>query len=277
MQVAAMKKPDLSPAVVHKYAYELRYDFGFGYLDRCGDVLNSILREYAGWTVVGPITPAGTTLHHHDTGMVFTFDNSHLTLGQDQSEKVTTLVADNYFAEVAEKLTVATIERIDTEVFTRVGFRVWRLYGAGSKEDAQEALKALGFVPTGPLAAVAEDSTVEEVGFNCTFALPEMNLRLGVAVVEQNVVIDPATVLAAKALIREKDSRLRKAAAIDQLKARNAIAAFPHHAVLVDTDFSIDDPPIATDLKVSEFITEAFGKSTRVAGNLMRGKPSESD
>ena len=271
-----MNKPDLAPAVVHKYAYELRYDFGFGYLDRCGDVLNSILRENPGWMVAGGVTSGGATLRHRDTGMVFAFDNHHLSLGQDQSDKVKSLVPDIEFAQVAEKLTAATVDRIEAEVFTRVGFRVWHLYGAHTKRDAQEAVKALGYVRLKPLAQVAEDSDVEEVGLNCTFVLPDMLLRLAIAVVEQNIEIDPATVLAAKARIREKDSRERKAAAVDQLKARDAIAAFPQHAVLVDTDFFVEDPPIPADLQVAEFITGAFQMSERLGSDILKGAPDES-
>lgn len=270
-----MKEPNLASAVVHKYAYELRYDFGFGYLDRCGDILNSILKENPGWMVAGAITPGGTTLTHRESGMAFAFDNNHLTLGQDQSEKVINLLPHGEFAKVAEKLTGATIDRIETEALTRVGFRVWRLYGASTKQEAQEAVKTLGYVKLGPLTEAVEGADIEEVGFNCTFALPEMLLRLAIAVVEQNIPIDPATVLAAKARVSGKDSRVRKAAAVDQLKARNVIAAFPQHAVLMDMDFFIEDPPIPADIRVAEFITSAFDMSERFSSKILRGASDE--
>ena len=43
-----VKKPMMLPNL-HSYVYELRYNYGYTYLDRCGATINEILRNKPGW------------------------------------------------------------------------------------------------------------------------------------------------------------------------------------------------------------------------------------
>ena len=52
--------------------------------------------------------------------------------------------------------------------------------------------------------------------------------------------------------------RDQRAILIDQLKAEKRIAHYPQFGVLLDVDAFLEDPPLPTDLRVSDFIVGAF-------------------
>src|SRR5262245_52552735 len=50
------------PLIIHKVVFELRYRFGYTYLDRCGRTINAIMRESPEWIPVDQVSPQNTPL-----------------------------------------------------------------------------------------------------------------------------------------------------------------------------------------------------------------------
>jgi len=187
-----MVKISVQPPIIHRFVYELRYDYGFTYLDRCGATINDILKKNPGWVHISA-SPKTTTIRNQEKNITFNFSVSKLDLVKSRSEKVATLMSVEEFAKIACSLTDEVVNRLGIEDFTRVGFRLWRLFGNESIEAAKEAVKNLGFVSFEKLKDVGLDNLNE---VNCTLLLDHdgISSRIAIAPVEQNIEFDPATI-----------------------------------------------------------------------------------
>jgi len=268
-----MSKAGSQQGVLHKLVFELRYDYGYTYLDRAGSTINDILRSNAGWIPEG-VNPQQGVLKHIDSEAIFTFGPRKLVLSQQQSEKIATLMPLPDFAEMANKLarTVRGWLQLAEEErdFTRVGFRVWRLFEQESLESAKKAIRSMGILSEQHFASLADVRSVDEVSFNVTIDRPVCKTRIAVAAVEQSIQVDPATVKQALQIPHEfshdQVEKLR-----EKIKAKKCLQQYPQFAVLVDMDHFVDDPDYPEHLDiVSDFIVPSDEWGAKVAVELVR-------
>jgi len=69
-------------AIYHKLVFEVRYEEGWVYLDRCGTTVNRILSTYPDWVVKQDgISPLNALLVNLDSGTHFNFGSSPKRVG----------------------------------------------------------------------------------------------------------------------------------------------------------------------------------------------------
>lgn len=245
----------LGVGIVHKYVYELRYDFGQVYWDRAGRIAKEILSEREEWDF-DKIDIKHCQLVNRDLNLAFNFGHAKLDLSQTQSVDVESLLDVGEFAKLAETITSTVVDNLDLEFFPRVGFRVWHLYPSMDREQSHQMVQDLKLFSLDPaLSSTLGD--VSEVSHRLVVDRKKHMLRIAVAPFEQQVELPPSLIRAAKVQAK-KESHGQRQKRIDALKAQKTIKHFPHFGVLLDLDAYFEDPPYPDDLSISDFITRAF-------------------
>jgi hypothetical protein len=251
--------------IVHSVVFELRYNYGLTYLDRCGSVMNQMLRQHPGWTY-SAVNPQSGTLQDSKTEVRFTFGSQKLDLTQEQSPTVAQLMEIVEFARLAEDMTKTTVERLDLEEFSRIGFRVWRLFEYPSISEAKKALLRANLVAAENLKQKLNLPHIDEVALTAIAHRGEAMARIAVAAVEQQIQIDPASVR--EAMTKARPPAEQHKALLEKLKAEKRIKQYPQHAVLIDIDNFIDDPPYPKDLKITDFVADSYNWSEETSRKL---------
>ena len=253
--------------VLHKLVYELRYDRGYTFLDRCGATVNEILRSNPGWEFMGAGTQQGT-LRHLDKEIDFSFGTLKLDLSQELSTDVETLVPIEEFAELAAKLTTTVVESLELREFNRIGFRMWHLLGRNTFESAKETIRNKGLVATDKVLG-KDVGEVDQVSCVIVATREKCSTRIAFAPVEQNIHVDAATVRQAKSVPHRLSSD-QKQATIEMIKAQRRVRTYPQFAVLVDTDHFLEDPPYPEHLDIaSDFLVPNYEWSREFAARIM--------
>lgn len=265
-----MSKIIIEDPVIHKLIFELRYNYGFTYLDRCGATLNDLLSSNPGW-FSDQINPQSGIIHYPEKRLIYTFNTQRISFHQEQSERIATLIPIKNFGNYANSLTGIVIDRLGIEDFSRIGFRVWRLFGTESFEKAREKIIQLGYVNTKIIKEKIGNNEIEEIGFNFIINTDIGKARIAITPIEQNIKIDPATIKHSKQKIHKLPPENRKSALLNKIKLQKAIKNYPLFSILIDIDFFCEDPPIPEDLSITDFIINAFNKSEKISKLLIEG------
>ncbi len=252
--------------LVHKVVLEIRYDHGFTYLDRCGYTLNELLRSLPGWEL-DSASPQASTVRCNDLGAAFSFNSQKLDLNLQQTEKVSELLPIGETADLCSKLADAVLDSLGIEDITRVGFRVWQVAGEHSKESAAAKIKALGIVSLDGFGELGLTS-VDEASFAILGQREEVQLRVAVASVEQQIQIDAATLRQA-AIDPWKMPVDQRKARIAKLKAKRVIEHFPQYSVLVDIDSFVEYPRDFIGDSIGEYVSDCYEWSEQFAKSLL--------
>ena len=262
-----MATPRHQQRIAHRRVYELRYDEGYTYLDRCGGTLNLLLREFPEWAV-SAVNPGNGQLAHPESNKTFSFSPHKLDLGQTQNQKVSALDAPSSFAAEAEKFSKIVLDELGVNSFARIGIREWCLFGVDSTDDAHRfvlGMKALN------AEAVIEctGGTASAGGFSVVVEKEGVDWRVAVSTVEQNVTPDPHGL---RRLAKSRTHALpvnQHRALLDKIRAEKALKTFPPFSILVDIDAYLEEPPIPTDLDIADFVAGQLGKISEAAEKII--------
>nr|MBM4042060.1 hypothetical protein [Planctomycetota bacterium] len=257
------------PAIIHKLIFELRYDYGYTYMDRCGAILNDVLRKYPGWLSPEATPSRGVVLRVADD-LRLCFSHFKLDLSHEQSEKVAEVVSIEEFARITDELTKIVVERLEVSEFGRIGFRSWRMFGLPSYDGAKRAVIDLQALPRTCFEGLGIGD-VEEVSWQIVGERNAVRTRLAVAAFQQRLEVDPALRKAA-ADVPHKHPVDQKRMLYEKVKAQKLVRNYPEFGILVDTDHYIEEPPYPDRLKVSEFITSSFDSGREISENVLHLK-----
>jgi len=246
---------DLRTEVIHRYVFELRYDFGQVYWDRAGRISKAILAEQEEWDF-NKIDLNGCQLVHRSANLAFNFGYEKLDLAQTQSADVEELLPIHKFATIAENAASIVAEHLEIDSFPRIGFRAWLLYPAADRDESHHFVHNLK-VFTIDSAATQSLGNPSEISHRLVIERPSHMLRIAVAPFEQQVDIPPSVLRAARARARDSSHGQRQVL-IDKLKAEKRIGHYPQFGLLLDFDAYIEDPPYPDELPVSDFISNSF-------------------
>jgi len=246
---------DFRTEVIHRYVFELRYDFGQVYWDRAGRIAKAILAKQEEWDF-SEIDLNGCQLVHRSANLAFNFGHEKLDLAQTQSADVEELLPVHKFSTIAESAASIVAEHLEIDSFPRIGFRAWLLYPACDREESHRFVHDLGLFTLD--SAVKESiGNPSEVSHRLVIERPSHMLRIAVAPFEQHIDLPPSVLRAARTRPRDR-SRGQRQAAIDRLKAERTIGHYPQFGLLLDFDAYIEDPPYPDELPVSDFISNSF-------------------
>lgn len=245
----------LGSEVLHRYVYELRYEFGQIYWDRAGRVAKQILNDFDEWDFQS-IDNQTCFLAHREQNVAFHFGPEKLDLVQTQNADVETLMPVGEFSRLAESATRIVIETLDLQYFSRIGYRVWHLYPTEDRNHSESLIRSLGiFSDQGEWAKLIPDA--KELSYRLVTERSTHSLRIAVSSFEQQIRLSPSILRTA----RTEASRLPKdqrEARVDRIRAKKKIDSYPLFGVLLDLDAYLEEPPIPGDLSVSDFIGRAF-------------------
>ncbi len=254
---------DLRTEVIHRYVFELRYEFGQIYWDRAGRIARSIVSNFEGWDF-DAIDINRCQISERDKNLAFAFGHEKLDLSQTQSATLSKLMPLGDFGKSAEGLAKTVVEALELEFFPRIGFRAWHLYPTKNREQSFGLIHNLKLLRLDP-DSVKVLGTTTELSHRLVVDRGTNMVRLAVATFEQQIELPPSLIRTAKAKakahVQSKDPRVQSKdqwkANLDHLKAKKAIDSFPRFGVLLDMDAYIDDPPYPDALSISTFVATA--------------------
>lgn len=256
-------------ALLHKLVFELRYIHGWNYLDHCGATINRIQSEQPEWLMQDAnISPQGAPLISASNGAVFSFSVSRVILSLERASGAAALDSDDVdaFASQAEFLSSLVIDQLGLREFTRIGFRVWHLFGFSDKESSEKWLQSLGCYSVGDRLAAAFSSAPHSTSFIAVFEGEERMFRAsfnGVEIQERVPIDKSALQIKPRALHKGQKAHLRK-----QMKVKKLLEQNPQFAAMIDIDSYLDEPE---NFDVCDFISTSIenlqGILTKLGGS----------
>lgn len=244
----------LDTEVQHRYVFELRYRFGYSFWDRSGSVCESVLRRFDDWRLT-KIDAERASLLDDQTNCALNFGHAKLDVSQGQNAEVSEIMPCDEFGKLTETLAGLVIEKLRVSDFSRIGFRQWFLYPAGSYEESQQLMGQLGSFRVSD-SLLRDFGPVEERSFRAIVSCPTHQVRVAVTPFEQAIDLPPGVI--EKAHRSSKDvPKNQKRVLLDTLKAKRQIENYPQFGILVDLDAFIEEPDYPQDFSISEFVKTA--------------------
>ncbi|MBM4054757.1 MAG: hypothetical protein FJ264_08820 [Planctomycetes bacterium] len=245
-------------SICHKLVYEVRYKYGYAYLDRCGSIINEIMNSYPAWTQETVPDPQNAPLICLENGMKLNFGATKYDFSLEQpfgDEEDLTSSDIERFIDHADGISSLINERLDLRIFTRVGFRIWYIFRAETLTDAESWIKQLlGIIPfDDQIAKALNNSSVEARNYAVVIASSDRKFRISINGVESYAKLDiRGNILDVRVskLHREQDKYLLK-----QLKEKKRVAKNPHFAGMLDIDSFVETP---NGVDAKDFITESL-------------------
>jgi hypothetical protein len=241
-----------STGIRHRMVFELRYDSGELYWDRCGRAARKLAAEKE-WAVKS-IDLNGCHILNEDQNLVFSYSPTQLDLTQSQSKDASELLSFGEFAAIAEMFSEVVVQTLEVNSFPRIGFRLWTLYGTESLDDASARIGRMSFFSSSK--ALSGLGELSYMSHSVVLARPNQMVRVAATPFEQQIHLAPSVIAAVKEKPHQHSKEQRKLL-IQQLKAKKAIETYPHMGIMLDLDAYIEEAPYPDQLTVITFIEEA--------------------
>ena len=239
--------------VRHRFVFELRYECGELYWDRCGRIARDLAAR-EGWALQS-VSLDGCQITNEDQNLIFTYSPTSLNLTQSQNRNVSDLLQPGEFAAIAEECSDAVVQALELKFFSRIGFRLWTLYGTDSVENASSCISRMSFFS--PFKALSDLGELSYFSHTVVVARSQHMVRVAATPFEQQIRLAPSIIAAARARPHMQDKNQREAL-IRKLKAKKAIEAYPSVGLMIDLDAYIEDVPYPDRASVCTFIEEAM-------------------
>lgn len=232
-------------SIIHKLVYEVRYKFGYTYLDRCGRTLNRIMREKPAWMpYIDEPNPQKAPLININNRSAFNFSALKYDLALEQKiGNKASLTKNNIreFQEDADYLSKIINEELGLQEFTRIGFRIWYLIGTDSNMDSDKWISSFGVLKIDDLVAEIFNGRIENRNFTIIFEGQDRKFRISVNSVERK---DTSSFFDENVLKMQPRQlpKNQKQHLIKKLQASQALASNPPYAVMIDIDSYIENP-----------------------------------
>jgi hypothetical protein len=248
-------------ALTQKAVFELRYRYGFAYLDRCGRVTNAILRDKPEW-ILGNTSPnpQNAPLINTTNNCRFNFSALKIDFGIEQGVGEEALSEENLteFVQQVDELTQLVIGELDLSEFSRIGFRVWYLFECTDTPEAEEWLAKLGLCSVSAKLLSAFEGELEAASMAFVIESKDRKFRIALGSIERTIPLNlGGEILNVPARSLPKGQREHF---IKQVKLKKRLAHNPQFAAMIDIDAFQDEPKI---VKAGEFITTSLEQWTR--------------
>ena len=245
--------------VLQKAVFEVKYDYGFRYLDVCGSVLNVIQKEQEEWILPGDSNPQGGSLFSLANGAILTFSAAKIDLSIERASGKGLLEQediDHFIAQI-DSVPHIIIDRLGVSSFTRLGFRALYLFPHEDMRSSEDWLLRLGAYSFNSELVAAFGGGIEVTGSLIVISGKAAKYRIALNGVERQAQIDFGQGLLnvqARTLHTKQKEHLAK-----QLEVKRRMRQDPEFAVQLNIDCSIDDPK---DYEGSRFIHDSVSEYT---------------
>jgi hypothetical protein len=243
--------------VYHKVVYEVRYDQGFIYLDRCGTTSNRIVQNFPDWIVSAQnVNPQQAPFVHAITGNKFNFGPLKYDFSLDQRINADAAIGkddiDDFVRDI-ESVTAIVHEELELKQFTREGFRIWYVFPTKSDQDSRDWICKLRGVSIHNRLVQAFSGELESLGYTIAINSDDRKFRISVNPVERTEQLDLGSE-ALRVLPRNLPKKQREHL-LEQLKAKHRLLVNPQIGVMIDVDAFVEDP---IEIAPTDFITESL-------------------
>lgn len=245
--------------ILQKLIFEVRYDFGYAYLDKCGRIINAITREFPEWRV-NSIDLGKANLANLLTNCSLAFSSQKLDFSLEQQPGGESLSLSNLdeLAIQADIITNILIEQLGLKEFTRMGFRSFHWYPCKSKGEALAWIKNLHLYSVSETLGKAFGAQSEAESLIVIIPGEERKYRIELSVIERAIQLDmgqDVLKISAKSLHQNQKQHLLK-----QLIAQKKIQENPDFAASIDLDVFQEFPLIVAP---GDFIQTSYAESTK--------------
>ena len=244
-------------AKYHKLVFEVRYDRGFLYLDRCGATANRIMATDPAWVIRGEnVSPQGAPLVHAVTGTQLNFGVYKYDFSVDQPVgQEAALTQADVTAFITQVASIGPIlhEELTLTTLRRKGFRVFYVFPFTSEDESHDWLRTLSAVTVSPTVSREFEAELEKQSHVLVLKSADRKFRISISPVERRETLDLGSDVL-RTLPRSLPQGQREAV-IAQARARNRILANAEFAVMIDVDVFIDDP---IEVDAQAFLTESL-------------------
>ncbi len=231
-------------AILQKVVFELRYNYGFTYLDRRGRTINAIMREQPEWVLKSDSpNPQTAGLVSIRNGCSFNFSSFKYDFSLEMPLGAEHPLSDNElkdFVEQADILSRIVQDHLGLKEFSRIGFRAWYLFGCRDKEEAEKWLCGLPCYSLSPQLSAAFGGQLESAGITAVIAGTDRKFRLAFNAIERHAQLDMGEGLLqvrASSLSKKQNKYLQK-----QELVKRRMRSNPEYAALIDIDAFQEEP-----------------------------------
>lgn len=240
-------------ALLQKVIFEIRYRYGFRYLDVCGSTLNTIQKELKEWVLPGDPNPQSGSLVSLANGCLMSFSAYLVNLSLEKPLGEGPLSEEDYMAFLRQIDTVPEIiiDKLGVTEFSHLGFRTLYLFPKKSMEQSEKWLQDLGAYSFSDPLISAFGGKIEATSAIITIFGSSARYRIAFAGVERQAQMDfgqGVLNVQARKLPKEQQEHLRK-----QMDAKKRMRQNPEFAVQLDVDCTIDDP---IKIETSRFVRD---------------------
>jgi hypothetical protein len=226
-------------AFCNKLVYEVRYQHGMTYLDRCGTIANRITMTYPEWVLQDSPNPQNAPMIHPLSGMHLNFNALKYDFSLDQSvDKPLERNDIDDFIDQVECLSTIIHEELELRSFVREGFRIWYVLGMESEEEANQWITNLGIFSVNRSVPTAFEGTIESAGHFVIIATNERKYRISINPAERLERLDVGNL----SVLPRSLSRKQREALLGQMKAKRRLRLNPQHIVALDVDAYVEEP-----------------------------------
>ncbi len=258
------------PSRLQQRVFEVRFDRGYLYLDRCGEIMRNLEQvlgmDTARVWVPGEMVPTGARLECPEVDCVIVLNSSRLVIDQNPINE--SLTFD--FPEVCETILSHVIVpmRIGPSEIRRVGSRSMRLYGADNVEAAnrlsiRHALMtnhASGLVPVDhKLRSVEQTLIIENDDETEGMRIRTMPFQK----VTAEVRADPRLSTPPRLLPKGQHDAL-----VERMRRHQKTLSNPEAGLLLDVDYYKIEPG---EFRPKDFLSEAREKTNTIQAIIEAG------
>lgn len=242
-------------AIYHKLVFEVRYEQGLVYLDRCGRTANRIIATDPTWDLRGDLNPQNAPLLNVLSGASFNFNALKYDFSLDQPiNESASINSDDIQLFTSQVETVSQIvhDELELKTFTREGFRVWFLFATTSDQESQEWITKLNVFQVTPNIMSAFSGKLESEGHVIVLRGEERNYRIAINPVERLEHLDLGNELK---ILPHRLPKGQKEARLKELKAKGKLLKNPGYAVMIDVDAYVEHP---IEVAPADFIRQSL-------------------
>jgi hypothetical protein len=212
---------------LEKVVFELRYEHGHRYLDRCGETLLQIESRLPQEWIPQEINPSQGSLINPAKDIVFNFNSYKLDASQDHPKDL-----KDFTAQVSA-LADVVCTNLDLNTFIRIGIRFYYFYPAESIERAEAMVRAANFGTLGPKLSSLFGSEATAQKHIFIFEDGRMGRRIEIGAVRRETGKVPASLLAVEPRLLPRGQRQALA---QRLVDARMYSQDPKFAMQIDSD-----------------------------------------
>lgn len=229
--------------MLRQLIFELRYRHGYTYLDRCGKILNRILRDAPEWVLGSEGSPQGAALYSMRNRCRFSFSSTKLDLGLDYTTADDEMPAEDIatFVEYVAYFSRLITDELTLNEFPRLGLRLLYYFPCSSKEESEKWLQGLGAFTVSPRVLEAFGGELDAAGMSLVVFGKDCRYRIALNGVETSAQLDmgPEILTVRASALKENQRKML----LDQLKEKRRRQVNSGYAVVVDVDAYLEEPP----------------------------------